>query len=181
MTGDLTQLHAEVGDLKAQLASLQTTVDGQAADVGRVGNLSETLDELVNRFNDLFPPEDPDANYYRIEPSPLFWRLRGEERDVAIAGLREWVGEVYQENFGHLAGQLPECWIQHNLVLTIIDIVKQLHSVLYLRPRSTQRQVTAQAELFSRFVPALVALASAEARTCQHSRDRLARGIGSVA
>jgi hypothetical protein len=181
MTDDLSQLQAEVENIKAQLANLQAIVDEHSAGVGRIANLSESLDELIVRFNELFPPDDPDAEYYRIEPSPLFWRLRDEERGLVIADLRQWVGEVYRENFGHLAAHLPECWTEHNLILTITDIIKELHSVLYLRPRSTQRQVTNQAELFSRFVPALVALASAEAKNCEHSRSRLNRQFGGAA
>src|SRR5690348_11550571 len=118
MTNDLAQLLADVESLKAQLASLQAIVDGHTAGMATIANLSESLDELIARFNELFPPDDPDAGYYRIEPSPLFWRLSGEERDLVIADLRQWVGEVYRENFGHLAAYLPECWAEHNLTLT---------------------------------------------------------------
>lgn len=175
MTDDLERVQADLAELREQIENIQ--MNAQRA----VGNLAETLQELQDRFDLMFPPEDPDSVYYRIEASPLFWRLRGEERDEVIADLRQWVGEVYSENFGYVSAKLPDCWTEHNLILTVVDILKELHSVLYLRPRTTARQLMSQADFFTRYLVPLAEMASADAKNCSHARAKLAGSIGGVA
>lgn len=174
------ELEAELAEVKAQLANLQAIVDDQAVPVGKITNIQDSLDELANRINAVLPPDDPDAEFYAVQPSALFWRLRGEERAEVIADLREWVGEVYRENFGYVSAKLPDCWTEHNLILTVVDILKELHSVLYLRPRTTTRQLMTQADFFTRYLVPLAEMGAAEAKNCEHSRAKLTRSIGGV-
>lgn len=174
------QMQADLDEVKAQLAALQAIVDGQAVNVGRITNIQEALDELTIRFNAVIPPDDPDAEFYAVQPNALFWRLRGEERAEVIADLREWVGEVYSENFGYVSAKLPDCWTDHNLILTVVDILKELHSVLYLRPRTTARQLMSQADFFTRYLVPLAEMASADAKNCSHARAKLAGSIAGV-
>ena len=123
MTEDLERVQADLAELREQVENI--TRNAQRRD----RQPHETFwKSFRSRFDLMFPPEDPDSVYYRIEANPLFWRLRGEERDEVIADLRQWVGEVYSENFGYVSAKLPDCWTEHNLILTVVDILKELHS-----------------------------------------------------
>ena len=164
--------------MQADLAELREQVENDQAQcaVGKISNLRMRWMNF-SRVQPVFPPEDPDAESLPVQPNALFWRLRGEERDEVIADLRQWVGEVYRENFGYVSAKLPDCWTEHNLILTVVDILKELHQLLYLRPRTTARQLMSQADFFTRYLVPLAEMASADAKNCSHARAKLAGSI----
>jgi hypothetical protein len=153
---------------------IQGTIADQAEVLRSVDGLKETVDELLQRYSALFPDDDTDAGskFYTPIPTPRFWLLKGEERELAIDRLRSWARNVYLPAFGHLAKTLPACWDQHTFCLTVLDVASELHSVLYLQASRNQGLLAGQAELLTRLMPALAALMAAEATRCPHAQSR---------
>jgi hypothetical protein len=171
----MTGLAAKLGELRTVVDAIKGTIADQAEVLGSVDGLKETVDELLHRFNALFPEdgeEDSRGRFYSPIPTPRFWQLRGQEREQAIDRLRSWVRDVYLSTFGHLARTLPVCWDQHTFCLTVLDVASELHSVLYLQARRNQGLLAGQAELLTRLMPALAALLTAEGNRCPHAQAR---------
>ncbi len=78
--------------------------------------------------------------------------------------------QVYQPGYGHLAATLGSCWEAHDLCLYGLDILADLWSVLYLRPRRTPGVLSAQAEYQARILPALADQLRLETSHCGHPR-----------
>jgi len=175
--GRIAALDAALASLAAKLAELGTAVDGiqgtlagQAEALGTVDELKDTVDELLQRFNALFPDGGTGGAFYTPIPAPRFWQLADPGREQAIGRLRSWVRDVYTPTFGHLAATLPACWEQHTFCLTVLDVASELHAVLYLQASRNQGLLAGQAELLTRLMPALAALMAAEAARCPHAR-----------
>ncbi len=176
----IAALNTALGGLTAKLAELGTAVDAvqgtiadQAEVLRLVDGLKETVDELLQRFNALFPDGgDPEGKFYSPIPTPRFWQLKGDAREQAIDRLRSWVRNVYFPAFGHLARTLPACWEEHTFCLIVLDVASELHSVLYLQAARNQGLLAGQAELLTRLMPALVALMAAEGTRCPHAQSR---------
>jgi hypothetical protein len=117
--------------------------------------------------------DEPDLPGYRPIPAPKWWLLQGDERAEAIDRLAAWVDEVYRPSYGHLARSLPSCWAEHPLCLFILDWLCELHSVLYLRDKRSPSTLAGQSEWHIRQLPAAAGLMAAEAKSCEHSRQRL--------
>ena len=171
---DIAVLADRLGDLREAVSQLslavevaQGTITNQGAILGSLEGLATLVDELTQRFNAIFPPDDPNSGFYSPIPSPRFWLLEGTERVQAIARLRAWVDEVYAPTFGHIAATLPECWESHPLILTLLDIASELHSCLYLQPRRNQGMLAGQAEYFTRIIPALADLMARDKAACR--------------
>ena len=102
------------------------------------------------------------------------WRqLAGRDREQAITDLRAWVEEVYRPGYGRLAGTLGPCWEQHALCLYALDVLAELHQVLYQPGERSPAVLSAQAEYQARVLPVLAEQMNAETSRCQHSRERL--------
>jgi hypothetical protein len=178
---DIQALAERLEEVKTKLSQLGTVLDGvqgrvsdQAVILQSADGLAETVDELIRRFNAIFPPDDPSTGFYTPIQTPRFWLLEGEERDKAIARLRAWVEQVYQPVFGHVASTLPECWEQHPFCLTVLDVASELHSCLYLQPRRNQGLLSGQGELLTRLMPALADLMAKDTAVCgEVHRDRV--------
>jgi len=80
------------------------------------------------------------------------------------------VQQVYQPGYGHLAATLGPCWEAHDLCLYGLDILADLWSVLYLRPRRTPGVLSAQAEYQARILPSLADQLRLETSHCGHPR-----------
>jgi hypothetical protein len=165
----LASLAAQLGELGTAVGEVQGTIAGQAEVLRSVDGLKDTVDELLGRFNALFPDGDTGRAFYAPVPAPRFWQLHGQDREQAVGRLRSWVGDVYQPVFGHLAAKLPACWEQHTFCLTLLDVASELHAVLYLQATRNQGLLAGQAELLTRLMPALAALMAAEAARCPHA------------
>jgi hypothetical protein len=179
----IAALDAAVASVAARLAELGTAVDvaqgtiaGQADVLRTVDGLKDTVDELICRFNGLFPDGGTGVAFYTPIPAPRFWQLHGQDREQAIGRLRSWVRDVYQPAFGHLAAKLPACWEQHTFCLTVLDVASELHTVLYLQATRNQGLLAGQAELLTRLMPALAALMAAEAGRCPHAQSHVRPG-----
>jgi hypothetical protein len=168
----VASLAAKLGELGTAVEAVQSTITGQAEVLCSVDGLKDTVDELLCRFNALFPDGDTGGAFYTPIPAPRFWQLHGEGREQAVGRLRSWVRDVYQPVFGHLAAKLPACWEQHTFCLTALDVASELHAVLYLQATRNQGLLAGQAELLTRLMPALAALMAAEAARCPHAPSR---------
>jgi hypothetical protein len=156
-----------VADLQVKVAGVEGTIESQRDVLRSVDGLKETVDALIARFNAIFPPGDPGARFYAPVPTPRFWLLEGPERERAIARLREWVAETYPV-LGVFHRRLPKCWEEHDFCLTVLDVLSELHSCLYLQPARNQGLLSGQAELLTRLLPALADLMVTEVKGCEH-------------
>ena len=163
----LGDLRETVGRLELALEVAQGTIANQGAILGSLEGLQALVDELTQRFNAIFPPDDPDSGFYSPIPSPRFWTLEGTARAQAITRLQAWVDQVYRPTFGHIGATLPKCWKSHPLILTLLDIASELHSCLYLQPRRNQGMLAGQAEYFTRIIPALAQLMEKDTAVCR--------------
>ena len=168
LEADLASLTAKLGELGTAVEAAQGTITGQAEVLASVDGLKDTVDELLCRFNALFPDGDTGGAFYTPIPAPRFWQQQSQDREQAVGRLRSWVRDVYQPVFGHLAAGLPACWEQHTFCLTVLDVASELHAVLYLQATRNQGLLAGQAELLARLMPALAALMAAEAARCPH-------------
>jgi hypothetical protein len=165
----LIGVRARIDELALKVEGIAGTIEGQRDVLRSVENLKETVDQLVRRWNALFPPDDPDARFYSPIPTPRFWTLQGRDRELAIQRLRAWVDAVYKTQFGFIARKLPACWEQHDLCLVVLDVASELHSCLYLQPTRNQGLLSGQAELLTRLMPALADLMTSEGK-CEHTQ-----------
>src|SRR5258708_11053109 len=109
----LEEVKTRLGQLGTVLEGVQGRVSDQAVILQSADGLAETVDELIRRFNAIFPPDDPSTGFYSPVQTPRFWLLDGEEKAMAVARLRAWVEQVYQPVFAHAAQRLPGCWEHH--------------------------------------------------------------------
>src|SRR5215469_2625485 len=122
----LDGLTRRLSELSTAVEAVQGTITDQAEVLRSVDGLKDTVDELVHRFNALFPDSETDGAFYTPIPTPQFWKLHGEDRDQAVDRLRSWVRGVYVPTFGHLAAKLPACWEKHTFCLTVLDAASEL-------------------------------------------------------
>src|SRR5258708_19483949 len=106
---DIQALAERLDEVKSRLGQLGTVLDGvqgrvsdQAVILQSVDGLAETVDELIRRFNAIFPPDDPNTGFYSPVQTPRFWLLEGEEKAKAIASLPPCVDQAYPPEFAHL-------------------------------------------------------------------------------
>lgn len=170
---DIAILADRLEGVRGRLAGLGTVLEGvrgtisdQAVILQSVDGLADTVDELINRFNAIFPPDDPNARFYSPIPTPRFWLLEGDDRAKAVGRLRAWVEQVYTPTFGHVSRALPECWERHPFCLTVLDVASELHSCLYLQPTRNQGLLSGQGELLTRLMPALADLMAKDTAVC---------------
>jgi hypothetical protein len=107
---------------------------------------------------------------------PRWWKLRGDEREEALARLRAWVEQVYRPGYGHLSAALGPCWEQHPLCLYGLDWLMELWSALYLASSRGAPVLASQAEWQTRLLPALAEQMHIETSRCRHAdADRIRR------
>jgi hypothetical protein len=181
----LTQ--AQQGHKLAELGEALATVDGRLGELATVvrgvrgtqaaeGELLEGLAQiradlasLARRFNAVFPRERNDGSeFYDPPPSVRLWELDDAGRAEVINYLREWVDKIYRPAFGHIAAKLPPCWEEHWLCITVIDVLSELHKVLWMQPVRLAGTLSGQAEFLTRLAPALAELMAAERKGCDH-------------
>jgi hypothetical protein len=141
----LAELSEQVGTLRGILAGLAGSGEGSQGDGQRSS-----------------PGYEPAA-------APRWWAVRGEEREKAVARLRAWATQVYLPGYGHVSARLGACWPEHDLCLYGLDLLCELHSVLYLRESRSAAIVSAQAEFQARILPALAEQLAVETTRCVHA------------
>jgi len=120
---------------------------------------------------------------YQPAPAPQWWRMDEAGRQQVLGRLSWWVETVYRPGYGHLAAKLPQCWDQHDLCLYLLDLLSQLHTVLYQNrgPAPEGKQdgellertpaiLSSAAEWHLRLLPTAVSLMAAETASCPHAR-----------
>ena len=165
---------AAVGD---QLSAIATTLAGLRGTVSDHGDILRSLEgldvtvaALAAQLTALTASGGPPKTYQPID-SPRWWQLTGDEREAATDRLRAWVSTVFRPGFGILARSVADCWDRHDLCLYLLDILSELHSVLYLDPRG-KGTLSGQAEYMTRLLPAACELMALETsgRACDHAK-----------
>jgi hypothetical protein len=165
VTANLDECQVATAGLGGAITDLRTLVEEQ-------GRLIEALSQLVAT---LVPPDGEPGKGYTPRPPVQWWKITGDERQKAIDHLAAWVDQVFRPHYGHLAAGLGRCWQDHPLCLVGLDIVSELHSVLYFQPKRTASLLSAQAEYTTRIVPAFTDQFRAETSACTH-RPEAANG-----
>ena len=166
VTANLAECQMTTGGLAGAITDLRSLVEEQ-------GRLLDAVDELVKT---IAPPDGDGGPGYKPRPPVQWWKLSDAELRKAVDRLAAWVEQVYRPWYGHLAGMLGACWRDHPLCLVGLDIVSELHSVLYLQPKRTASLLSAQAEFQTRILPAFAEQFRAETSRCSH-RPTAADGI----
>lgn len=162
----LAGLDRALADVHVKLTVVRGTLRGHGKTLEALDGLDQAVQALADQLARPAPPGDDEAGY---EPIPVakWWQLTAEDRANAVGRLRSWVATIYQPLYGHLGGQLGDCWPQHPLALMTFDWLSELWNVLYLNPGRTARDLTSQAELGVRILPAAAALLAAETQDCR--------------
>jgi hypothetical protein len=168
--------HAErLGQLETRVAAnlqqCEIVTEGLAGGITDLRTLVEQQGQLIEALSQLVAtivlPDDDDSLGYKPRPPVHWWKIKGDERQKAVDRLAAWVEQVYRPYYGHLAAGLGTCWQDHPLCLVGLDIVSELHSVLYFNKR-TASLLSAQAEYATRVLPAFGEQFRAETSKCTH-------------
>jgi hypothetical protein len=171
----LTQHAERLGQLETRVAAnlqqCEIAAEGLAGGITDLRTLVEQQGQLIEALSQLVatvvPPDDDAGPGYKPRPPVHWWKISGGERRKAVDRLAAWVEQVYRPHYGHLATGLGACWQDHPLCLVGLDIVSELHSVLYFNKR-TASLLSAQAEYTTRIVPAFAEQFRAETSKCTH-------------
>ena len=106
-------------------------------------------------------------------PTPPWHRLTRAERDAELMKLRGFVREI-GPLYGHLV-KLGNCWQQHPLACVAIEVVGELHLLLFTADRRPPAMLYGQAEALIRVIPGLLQLAERETRQCDKHRTQVPR------
>lgn len=172
----LTQHAERLGQLEtgvaANLQQCEMATEGLAGAITDVRTLVEQQGQLIEALSQLVtglvPPDDDAGPGYKPRPPVHWWKLKGDERAKAVAHLAAWVEQIYRPYYGRLATGLGTCWQDHPLCLVGLDVVSELHSVLYFQPKRTASLLSAQAEYTTRILPAFGEQFRAETSKCTH-------------
>jgi len=159
-----------LAQLRTAVKALQGTVAGQGEVLASLDGIDQTLAALAAHVASLLPTEGAGGSGYQPIPTVTWWSLEAEEREEATARIRSWVARILLPYYGHLAGQLGECWDQHPLCLIQLDWLSELWSVLHLQPERSAHDLAAQAELGIRILPAVAGQLERETTRCEHAR-----------
>ena len=178
----LAELGEALASADGRLGELATVVRGVRGTQAAQGELLEGLAQiradlasLRARFNAVFPPERNDGSqFYDPPPSIRPWELDDAGIAEVINYLGDWVDKIYRPAFGHIAARLPPCWNQHWLCITVIDVLSELHKVLWMQPVRLAGTLSGQAEFLTRLAPALAELMAAERKGCEHELAEMA-------
>jgi hypothetical protein len=169
-------LHAErLGQLETSVAAglqqCEIATEGLMDAVGDLRTLvqqqGQLIDDLSRLVATLVPADDDDSPGYKPRPPVHWWKIAGDERRKAVDHLAAWVEQVYRPHYGHLATGLGTCWQDHPLCLVGLEIVSELHSVLYFNKRAAAL-LSAQAEFQIRTLPVFAEQWRTETSKCTH-------------
>ena len=173
----LTQHAERLGQLEtgvaANLQQCEIATEGLAGAIADLRTLVEQQGQLIEALSQLVADARAAGRRRRARlqataAGPLV------EDQGRRAGTRpsitwpRWVEQVYRPHYGHLATGLGTCWQDHPLCLVGLDIVSELHSVLYFQPKRTASMLSAQAEYTTRILPAFAEQFRTETSKCTH-------------
>src|SRR5215471_10614939 len=99
-----TRLHdlaSQITALTTQASGIGTTLTRHQAILTSLDGLDAQVESLAAHLASLADDRD-DAGHYQSVPAPRWWKLTGEERDMALDRLRAWVEQVYRPSYGQL-------------------------------------------------------------------------------
>jgi hypothetical protein len=170
----LTELARLITETSSRVDDVHATAARQSALLDSLDGLDQQVAALASQLTEITPAhdsrDDQDGKRYWPSPTPPWWKLIGEEQEVAIARLHAWVEQVYRPGYGHLAAALGSCWEQHPLCLYGLDWLMELWSVLHLSGTRGASVLASQAEWQTRLLPALAEQMYIETTRCQHTR-----------
>lgn len=172
----LTQHAERLGQLEtgvaANLQQCEMATEGLAGAITDVRTLVEQQGQLIESLSQLVaglvPPDDDNGPGYKPRPPVHWWKLKDDQRRKEAERLAAWVEQIYRPYYGHLATGLGACWQDHPLCLVGLDIVSELHSVLYFQPKRATPLLSAQAEYTTRILPAFAEQFRTETSKCTH-------------
>jgi len=165
----LAAVDGRLGELAIVVRGVRGTQAAQGELLEGLARIRADLASLARRFNAVFPPERNDGSeFYDPPPSVRPWELDDAGRAQVINYLAGWVDNVYRPAFGHIAARLPPCWNEHWLCITVLDVLSELHKVLWMQPVRLAGTLSGQAEFLTRLAPALAELMAAERKGCEH-------------
>jgi hypothetical protein len=167
-----TGVAANLDECRIATAGLGGAVTDLRALVQQQGQLIDALSALVAK---VVPPDADDSPGYKPQPPVHWWKISGDDRRKAVDHLAAWVEQIYRPFYGHLAAGLGDCYQDHPLCLVGLDIVSELHSVLYFNER-TVTLLSAQAEYTTRILPAFADQFRAETTKCAHRAEAASGG-----
>jgi hypothetical protein len=167
-SGHFRDVSETLGRLDASVTGLKGAVADQGTVLASLDGLGEDVATLAAQVASLLPPAPGPG--YRPIPAVQWWAIEDEERQKAVARLRDWVTRIYRPHYGHLAAMLADCWEAHPLCLVQLDWASELWSVLYLQRTRNARDLAAQAEFGTRILPAVSEQLGAETSRCHHRR-----------
>src|SRR5258708_8901037 len=109
----LDDVGSKLGELGTALDGVTGRISDQAVILQSLDGLAETVDELIKRFNAIFPPDDPSTGFYSPIPTPRFWLPHGEDRAKTIATPRASREQACKPEFRHLPTSRPHCRAPH--------------------------------------------------------------------
>ena len=167
----LAHVDSRLGELQTVLVGVRGTQAAQGELLAGLAEIKAEMASLRARVNTHFPPEkNDDSEFYDPPPSLRIWQLKGEDRAKAINYLANWVDKVLRPAFGHIARKIPPCWKEHDLCITVLDVLVELHKVLWCQPVRLAGTLSGQAEFLTRLAPALAGLMAEERKGCEHER-----------
>ena len=167
----LAELARHLAETSDRADAAHATATGQAAILGSLDGLDEQVAGLAAQLTGMAAARDGGRGSDSSQPAraPRWWKLEGDEREVALARLRAWVEQVYRPGYGHLSAALGPCWELHPLCLYGLDWLMELWSALYLDLTRGAPILVSQAEWQTRLLPALAEQMHIETTRCQHA------------
>jgi hypothetical protein len=153
--------------LQQRLRESAETLAGMAESAGLAADLATTVDDLSGRVDALEDPGLKGKGYVPV-PSPRWWDMGDDDRELALARLRSWVTDIYRPGMGKTAAKLARCWDEHPACLYILDWLSELWSVLYLQPSRSASLLAGQAEWWVRQLEAAAEFMARETAGCEH-------------
>jgi hypothetical protein len=92
---------------------------------------------------------------------------QGEILD-GLAEIKAEVDKVFIPTFGHIARKIPPCWNEHPFCITVLDVLVELHKVLWCQPVRLAGTLSGEAEFLTRLAPAMTDLLAKEREGCEH-------------
>lgn len=165
-----TRLGSQITEMATRLSAISGTQQDQGELLRQLDGAADSLTDLMNRFDALFPPDAPGA---AVSPGPTIrWaELDAAGRQRAVADLTAWVNGTYRPQYERLAAKLPACFAEHPYCLRVLDEIRQTYRVCFEPTARTQRQLQQQLEFDSRVLPALAELMAEATGNCIHQQD----------
>jgi hypothetical protein len=170
---ELARLERQLDDLAGEVRGWTVDLKGVPAAVVLAHKLSGEMSEVLARLSLLEggAASEPGTRELRFTFAPqLRWHELDEAgRAEAVGRVREWVDTVYRQQFPR-AGDIAPCWADHPVCVVLLDVLSEMHRVLYHGSKRSWGVVHNQAELYVRFGREITALVHDELAGCKYGQ-----------